>query len=223
MAAYQFLGEDQVLAAFENRDAVNWSCWQGRQMLFKYDGNNKAESTEALNKWLGMMCGSKAVYTLKVYDDLQGKIKSTTPDDGSFNFKLEEETDFAERRQGYVGGVARSNPMLSVLQGVQQSLQEIKTELAKPAAAEPEEIPMWERILDHPVTGALLGKMLGVEIPMEPAGAMSGVPGAWSLEDSLAVLREQDPDIEAHLAKLARLAKVNPPQFKMLVGMLEKM
>lgn len=80
----QFYGKDEVLQAFENRRVQLWSIWQGSQYMFKGEGANE------LDTHLDTLQHSDATYTLKVYEDIKdlAKLKSNTPNDGSFNFKL---------------------------------------------------------------------------------------------------------------------------------------
>lgn len=97
----QFVGMDAALKAYQHRDIAPWALFINKQMLFKYDGGDIAEGQDQLSNVLQMCSGSKATYTLRVYEDIPGgKIKSATPDDGSFNFRLTDELP----NGGQVGG-----------------------------------------------------------------------------------------------------------------------
>lgn len=86
MASIQFRGLNEVLKAYENRDAQGWSLWDGKSFMFRGIGINELTTTlESLDR-----NGSTAIYTCKVYEEIDNvkKIKQNTECDGSFNFRL---------------------------------------------------------------------------------------------------------------------------------------
>lgn len=210
----QILGLENVLRAYENKDVVKWAIWQGRTLNEFYDGDDPEEAKQKLTAWLDLLSKySTAIYTLKFYDDDVTKIRSNTPDMGGFNFRL------------YVDGVPGFEPARNprMIGGVDTELRELVVKLNeridKIESAEPEpadELEPWEKVLDHPIIAGVVSKMLGVSMDM---GKVAGVPD--SLDHSIEILRQHDPDIERHLSKLAQIATRNPQQFKMLLGMLD--
>lgn len=91
MASVQFRNCEAVITAYIDRDVPAWAMFQGKQFLFSYAGNSISEGSVYLEKILSMISESAAIYTLCIYEDLpDGKIKSNTAHDGSFNFRLNE-------------------------------------------------------------------------------------------------------------------------------------
>jgi hypothetical protein len=88
-SSVQFKGKDQVLSAYESRKVEVWSLWQGRQFLTKGTG------VEELDAFISMLAenSTNAIYTLMIFEGMQVKdVKSKTEHDGSFNFRLNSET-----------------------------------------------------------------------------------------------------------------------------------
>jgi len=85
MATIQFKGFDNVVKAFEYKEVDAWSIFDGKRLLHKGIGIDDLKQFLTL-----IMQSTNAIYTLKVYEDIDDarKIKSNTPDDGSFNFRL---------------------------------------------------------------------------------------------------------------------------------------
>lgn len=112
--AIQCRGKDKVLELFDNRKVEAWSIWQGPQFLFKGIG---ADSLE--NMLDTLLSGANAIYTLKVYEDIddEKKIKSKTPDDGSFNFRLHTEPGTSFEAPAYVWDRRM---------GIQKEIEELK-------------------------------------------------------------------------------------------------
>lgn len=225
LGAIQFVGREQVLKAFDSRDAVRWSFWQGKQMLFKYDGDSATESRTDLASWLDMMTDrTGAIYTLKVYEELSptAKIKSTTPDDGSFNFKLYlgEEYSDGPRRVGYP---ATDERLLDAVTKLTAEVTTLKAKVGQPMAPEDEPLETWEKIMDHPLVLGAAAKFLGIDIPAESGARMGAVPGGTTVDQIIEGLRRHDADIEDDLYHLLQIADRDPSQFKMLVGMLRRM
>ncbi len=82
----QFRGLENVLRAYNYKSVEAWSVFDGKNLMHKGWGE------EELREFLTLICegGSGVCYTLKVYEDIEDakKIKSSSPDDGSFRFKL---------------------------------------------------------------------------------------------------------------------------------------
>jgi len=186
------------------------------------------KSREELEAWLRMIDKrtTQAVYTLKFYEGMKdGRINAGTPETTSFNFRLCDELEDNSRR----GGIARYNNVeYTLLEQVQELKQEIKLirEDKQPAAVGNVEEPLefWEKILDHPIAIAAIGKVLNIDLSgMMAAGKIAGVPEGANIDSILDTLYKFDPDLDQHLYKLSVMAEKNPANFKMLLSMLDKM
>lgn len=212
----QFRSPQNVLDAYVNRQVAAWSIWHGKQFMFKYEGESVDEGAAHLAELLQVLQQSQGIYTLRVYEDLDGKIKSNTPDDGSFNFRFQDAV-------GYMGG-GQNNELLSELRAMKLEIEQLKSERDE---EEPEnklgvlgdalEVPGVAQALAGLVP-QLVAKLFGVSAPQ----ALAGVPGAEikTLADALAVLQAADPEFEIHMIQLATLARENETKFKSVVSMM---
>lgn len=217
----QFVGKDQTLHAFDKWDTVNWSFWQGTQMLFAYEGDNATESRNELEDWIQIMSkGTNAIYTLKFYKNRQ-EIKPATKEDGSFNFRLYIESMQNSGAPGTVGSVFGESETIRLLR---EDIAEIKKQFLLHKKEDPEKLETWEKILDHPVTMAAIGKFLGLDVKgfEEATAKLNGVPG-YSIKESITILEQSDSKLEEHLYKLAVISQKKPANFKTLMGMLDQM
>lgn len=113
--AVQFWGIKSVVRAYENMQCAAWSMLQGKQFLFKYEGDDLAQGGQELEQLLQSVEGhssTEAIYTLRVYDETslqrsktgpnkgKAKIYIDTPFDGSFNFRLTEGDERSEAGRG---------------------------------------------------------------------------------------------------------------------------
>lgn len=226
----QFKSIDDVLTAFQSRNVAAWSIWQGKQFMFKHEGADMAESATQLEAHLELLQSStNAIYTLKIYEDLPagGKIKSNTADDGSFNFRLNLESQEITREQ-----YSRHNNNQAVL----EHLTEIKSRLAALEASDNDEdededgagLGQVGKLLNHPVIGGMIQGFLGNLLPsarQQPATRLAGLPeeNEAAIQNALAVLKSQDPQLSEHLAKLATLSLQNPGQFNFLLKTLDSL
>lgn len=215
----QFRNTASVVHAYQSREVAPWSIWQGSQFMFKYEGADINEGVAVLEDHLKCLSQSAAIYTLKIYEDLGkgNKIKSNTPDDGSFNFRFQDEP--------YGSGNGMSNPALNE---VLTELRTLKVAVADLQSEEPAEDENPLGIVGHvlaipgmsDIVAGLLGKMIGTQISA-PAGpqAIAGIPGGpiTSLSEALTVLTERDPLFEEHLIKLATIARDNPERFNQVI------
>lgn len=246
MASVQFYGKSQVMAAHENNNVPTWAIFSGRQLLFKYAGDDMAESAQLLEDLFAKIHRSTAVYTLKFYEDLKEgqKIKENTPCDSSFNFKLFSEEEIEGRQQQFTGG----------LRAEIAELKEIV--LAMTAADEQDEQEENEK--PNSINGVLMGllqnpqqliglieagkTLLGINrqapgsAPVQLAGfpeqsttmaTPAGTAPKQAPTDPLALaidtLAKNDPEIIRHLGKLAQLSENDPATFSYLLSMLDKM
>lgn len=226
-ASVHFKGIDNVLNAYEQRAVPAWSLWQGSQFLFKYEGNDISEGATALNEILDRLAqSSNAIYTLKVYEELQGgKIKDKTPHDGSFNFKLN--LDSQEITTSQYGALRNQNAILEKLERLEQRMNEREEE-------EEEEEPKSKlgligEILNDPgisqIVMPLVSKLLGINGANTPRPTIAGINDdeAATLKQAIEILKKSDPDLPAHLMKLAKLSQESPDSFKFLLNALEGM
>lgn len=234
-ASIQFRGIDGILNAFDNRGVPAWSLWQGKQFLIKgYD-------REPLQAFLGALMegGSNAIYTLKVYEDLTEdevkKIKSNTPDDGSFNFRLDGEDmqrlDNPTYRRNYGDLDSRLKRIEDLLTDNPESEAEPETigSAAMKVLQDPQQLAKYIDIfrgIFSPGNPAVPPPMYK-EPAASPAAAMGSVQEKQEqdlnrLEKAIDTLAAADPRLIEHLEKLASLATNNAGQFQMLLSMLEK-
>jgi hypothetical protein len=227
----QFEGIPSVVRAYQNRNVAPWAIFCNNQFMFKYQGNKIADGVKVLHDTLDAIAetNSPAVYTLKVYEDLKGGIKSNTPDDGSFNFRM---------HSGAIGAVSNGSnkEILDEIKGLHLRIDSITN---GDDGDEPDAIGQIERVMEIPGVKEVVTGLLGMLMPGNPTAprALAGVPQAAtqqpaatdqsdqiylseSILQSLQILLHADPQLEEHLLKLATMAEKNPGQFKMLIGML---
>lgn len=218
-ASVQFVGKAAVLKAFEKLDYSRWSLWpNSKDMLVSHNGADMVDSARELDEWLNMVrTNTTGIFTLKLYDKSVKDIKPSTPNVYAINFRMTTEDE--QRISGAPGGTSLDRYFDKLDQRFEAMEKRFK-ELEEGEDEEP--IKPWERMLENPVIMAGLGKMFGLDLKNSPEAKISGVP-AGGLDETLAILRENDPEIEAHLYKLAMLSRNNPKQFTFLIGMLDQM
>jgi hypothetical protein len=210
---------------YKAREVCPWSLWQGNQFLFKYEGDDIEEGAAALGKIFAAMCEStNALYTLKIYEELpkNGKINRTTPDHGSFNFRLQLETQIFNHQEAQ--SIASKVAMQEEIKQLREELREVRAELDE---VDDEPGPdIWERIngiLEKPAVVGALNKILGTSLTPRPPATVSGVGDAADLEGAILILREHDPRLDEHLWKLAHMAQEKPNNFKFLLSTLDSL
>ncbi len=216
-----FGGKENVIRMYINRDVAPWSLWQGNQFLFKYDGEDIDEGAAALTKIFNDMAEStNALYTLRVYEEMpkSGKINRSTPDHGSFNFRLNMEMQGLNQQQSQ--SIANRAHLESELAAVKAELAELKEEME----TETEQPDMWERIngiLEKPAVVGAINKMFGLDVQPRPA-TISGIPvGDEKIGEILEILKRHDDRLADHLWKLAQMAENKPNNFKFLLSTLD--
>jgi hypothetical protein len=241
-SSIHFRSMAEALTAFEARGVDVWSLWQGRQFLTKGSGR------EDLQSFLNMIMnsGSSAVYTVKIYEEIDEpkKIKSTTPDDGSFNFRLQE--------PDAVGGNYTS-PLSKRMEKLEEMIVEMREAQIRREAEEEEEyeekepdiigsimgvlqdpdrleklIRVGRSIFGGPVAPAYVGNVNRMGEMSPHAGSPSLSPSTGTPDEKLArlgnaidVLEKHDPLLVEHLERLAGIAVGDPGKFKQLISMLE--
>lgn len=120
-SSIQFFGRDAALQAFEHRQVEVWSLWQGRNLL------TKGEGAQQLAEYLDMIAngGTNAIYTVKVYEDLNDvkKVKSNTPDDGSYNFRLNDPNQSPTASQ--IGSMNRTDLLFQEIRSLHERLDKM--------------------------------------------------------------------------------------------------
>ena len=217
-ATLQFIGKEQVEKAFENMEVDFWAIFQNKQFMFK--GQGMDELSNVLQMLEGV--GAASVYTLKIYEDVKTKsgIKSNTPDDGSFNFRL------AEPLEANMSGLGMSmnSKLLQTLSGIDERLKLLED-------TEPEPEPggglgrigvILENPALQPIISQVLERVMGALLPPavsqnKPMAALSGINDDIVIMEIINKLKVHDPQILAHLQKLLSIAETNPELFKALI------
>lgn len=224
-ASVHFWGAENVVKMYKAREVCPWSLWQGNQFLFKYEGDDIEEGAAALRKIFAAMCEStNALYTLKIYEELPkgNRISRTTPDHGSFNFRLQLEAQGLNHQEAQ--SVASREAMQAEIKMLREELDELREELEE--ANDPPAPDMWERInglLEKPAVIGALNKFLGTNLTPRPAATVGGVGEAADLEGALAILQQHDPRLSEHLWKLAHMAQEKPNNFQFLLSTLDSL
>lgn len=151
MASVQFRGMESVLRAYTYKGVDVWAIFDGKRLQHKGAGENELE--EYLK--LILSGGSTATLTLKIYEELDDpkKVKGTTPDDGSFNFKLVtiEEDGETIYRSNKLGTLAQMGETLS---SIDQRLAKLESE--EPGEEEDEEFSeSFGRAVQKAIIGAV--------------------------------------------------------------------
>ncbi len=219
MAAIQFYGAKNVLDAANNRECPKWGIFAGTQFLFKYDGSSMEESIALLDTILRTIQESEAVYTIRFYEE-NVKIKAATPYDGSFNFRLVEET---ERQNRYSHSREIENRLAALESGGEEEEEEGEGMING----------IINKLIDDPakIEGLLnvVRGVLGIRRPPlivpQATGAISGVADNEDqrIINAIQLLREVDDRLPDHLEQLAKMAKNDPKTFIWLLSLLEKM
>ncbi len=182
----QFLGRSAVLTAYGNVDYAPWMLIQGKQLLTKFEDDDKAEGQKLLDAILTSISdssGSQAMYTLRVYDlvrekkpkaagakkgspDQFYKIKlyMDTPYDGSFNFRLIGEEDEQERKTR--GGWSKVHSLEAQVTSMQETIKKLSEQLEHSPEEEQEEKLGWvagiakELLGDPRIKGEIIGRVI---------------------------------------------------------------
>ena len=215
MANVHFWGVESVLNAYDQRGVETWAVVQSKQML------NKGDSREDLEKYLkSLWQDSTAIFVLNFYECDVDTVKPTTPNDGSFNFKLS--------LQNHNAGVGGSESLiLSELNALKLKFAEWENEDLEPDEPDPD---LWERInglLEKPAIVGLINKITGLNV--QPIAKVGNVPpGENDSEENLinraiGILKVKDPFLGKHLMKLANMATTNPTNFQFLLSTLDSL
>lgn len=237
--AVHFRGRGVAIQAFENRNSKAWALFTGKQFLASFVAADTDSAAAALDQYLDLMDqpGNVAVYTLKVYDDIpaDGKIKSNTADDGSFNFRLHEPSG-SQATPG-ISGASGNWEMMQLLKKMDARIDELEKPL--PDDKEPEEknlIGQIKGFLEIPGMQALIsGLVQKLTGSSSPAPALGTAPGAaapivnqdtdsdpevleygTALEAYKIIRNSGMPNILQVLQRLAYIAQTDQEKFKSL-------
>jgi hypothetical protein len=232
----QFRSREQVLQAYENRDVEAWSLWCSKQFLFKGIGQ------ESLKAMLDVLCNgaTNAIYTLRIYEgiDNEREIKSNTPDDGSFNFRLNDEGQSLTPEQ--ISRTYNGNAILSKLEVITNRLDEIESREDQEPEKDNSAIG---KILEHPAIAGILPIILErvasaimggneaktgrstMPVLTRPNATINGVPGESQdltpeIKNVVKELMNFDENLLQHLHKLLELAQTNRTLFNTLINSL---
>lgn len=239
-SSLHFIGKEQVMQAYRNRQIPAWSLWCGKQFLTK--GMDEVE----LESFLAAIWeGSTATYTLRVYDGIDNvkDVKEKTECDGSFNFRL------VQREDDYVPGTAKGRIEQRQIE-LEEKFDALLQKLSEPVEEEkePETIgKVFMGILQDPEklerTIGTIKNLIGMVTPPPMPHQIGNVSFIQSepeikatmttqqkelnkqqltrLYGAIEKLTKADTGIVEHMEKLAMIAERNPAQFKVLLSMLE--
>lgn len=224
----QFRGSDQVEEAFKNSGAASFSIWQDKQFLFK--GCGDAELSAFLE--LLEQSATNAIYTVKIYEDITNKkeIKSNTPDDGSFNFRLD--GDGMEITKEQYTRVGNYNELASRINGIDEKFNLILDKFEEEKESKPGgglgligdilSSPTLQPIISNILTSLIGGNGQNAPRPqIAQASHLGNVPAPGSIEQSIAILKAADPKLQEHLQKLASIATNDKATFAMITAAID--
>lgn len=235
----QFYGIDKVMEMFDSRKVDAWSIWHGKEFQFKGHGDGELRTTlEALKNSF-----NDPIYTLRVYEGLDSadKIKSNTPHDGSFNFKIN--IPMEVQGMGFIPGNA-NHALLQRIEKLETEKRELEEEefgdepdtigsvvdtVIIEALRDPEKLRTWKDVImsifnpNHQPAARPYqapAAMIGNSGNPAPITEMTDEGNANRLIIAIDKLEKADPKILEHLEKLADISEKNPPRFNVLLTML---
>jgi hypothetical protein len=253
----QFKGIQKILKAYESKQIPCWAIWYGSNLFDSYywDADDDLRPDMEQGKQLLKSVLTEvddidgvSTYTLKVYDGLKKgeKIKSNTPYDASFNFKLLEREESAPYRERSYRDEERDKKILELEAMVKTLTEKLNAEESEDEDEKPEglmgmlgavlKMPAVEQALAGAISQGvqgLMAKVMPINNPVPQAlGRIAGVPEPAAdspadqeekMQNALDTLYPLDPLLGDHLLKLAGIAEKNPGQYKMLIEMLNTM
>jgi len=223
-SSIQFRGKQAVLEAFDNVDVQAFTIWQGKQYLFKGSGATELDGFLTMLEQNSM----NAIYTVKVYEDITDKkqIKSNTPDDGSFNFKLN--ADGMEITNGQYTSFNNRNELISRIGAIENKFDAIISKLEEQQEDEPENrLGIIGEIIGHPAIAPLLPQVMAMlmgtnaqQQQYRQLATVGNVPDP-KLNEAIERLKLADDRLSDHLMKLADIAANDPNTFAMIMQSLD--
>jgi hypothetical protein len=240
----QFRGVEQVVGAYKSNNIPAYAVCYEKNINFRYVGRSMKEGADLLEAYLDLLSQneSAAHYTLRLYEDLKGKIKNSTAWDMSFNFMVNEKSEESVAGMGMVQS-GNSGEIIKLLREMsdikmQNALNELKLKQIEEAAEEEEENdpvkPMGAQVMEQLVPligkiGGLLGeKLFGGGGDVSMAGVTVTADDEMDekiIQDSLTRLENGLPPqypLPAVLAKLADMCENETDQFIFYLGVLMK-
>lgn len=229
----QFKNKDQVLNAYQNNKIDTWAIFCGRELFTR--GSDIDELTSALD--LLEDGASNSVYTLRVYSGLNSnQVKSNTPNDGGFNFRLNGEN--MEVTNGQYMTFIKTNELQSKISGLEKKIEELQSELDE--SETPNKLGKIGEILDHPLIGKILENVAMTYLqkwipggipgnqpaPAPPRPVMSAVGNIANnreLVEALERLQKHDDKLTEHMVKLAHIAENDAVTFTYIMSSLDKL
>jgi len=226
----QFVDLESVVEAYTNMKVPAFTIWHDKQYLFKWVGADMVEGEQFLTGILEKLSDSAAIYTLKVYEDPEGKINEKTLCDGSFNFRFQAVPVYSTPGTPVMNGNRQLNDTLA---GIQKQLDELKNggTVGDTGGA----LGFIGEILMHPAIEPLVpmlaDKLVNLVFPSTPqpppqqrvaqTARIAGIdPEARKrIDQALAILDENVDDLPAIMEKLADVACRKPIQFKSYLNM----
>lgn len=234
-SSVQFVGSGRVLKAFASRGVPSWAIFCNKQFMFKHEGSDINQAESVLRDTLEMLEGSRATYTLNVYEDLpkNAKIKSVTPYDGSFNFQLVDKSAI---------GDAGGGEALYILRQMKDDNNELRERLADLESRDiegeikPNLIGVVKEVMTIPgvteIATAIIGKLFA---PGPSLGRVGNIPEsiesvysdqmtdgeAQRLGEIYSVLRVKFPECLDLLQTLKDIAVNDPARFDSLKAMIK--
>lgn len=228
----QFIDKKGVLSAYTSRQVDIWSLWQGKQFMFKGEGLMDLETVlDALSE-----NSTNAIYTLKIYEDLKdlNSLKSNTPDDGSFNFRLNSESQIlpVHKESSYF-------LLTNKIEALEKKIEELESD-----AVSDEEKPglgIIGQVIGNPAVAALIPVLIdklinflsdskkSVTITEGSNASVLKKVGEIEMNNDIDLfkivseLKLYDHDLKDHLNILLKMAKENNVMFNQIVGMIDKL
>ncbi len=220
MAGIQLIGQQDIIAAFNDFDADTWALFEGKEYRIGGKGD------ESLALWLDRFAkgGSSASYKLRIYDNEELPVDSADSYIASFNVtitdtyggmgisghssKLMERMDSFEKRLN--GDGDDGEDIADILMGYLKNPEKLETALRavgqffKKGSAVPA-LPIQNQTMNGFSTTAT----------RDVNDKLNRISAA------LDVLEKHDPDIDLHLQKLADLAEKEPLIFKGVIAKLD--
>jgi hypothetical protein len=231
-----FHGIDQVCEAFEHNGIPFWAVWNGSNCLCANDEvSDISAATDLLRDFLSRLSpATNNTYHLKIYRDVPegGITEKTVPSRGA-GFRLFElpggpleymQSKWAKKNETLQIASSANNEIMTRLAAIEQKLSEPEEEEEEEEEEKPEGIMgVINGLAQKPeIQAAIIAWVGKILTPPGKIAAVGSVPGDGSLDDSLAILKKADPQLENDLALLAKMATENPGQFNFLLSMLRK-
>lgn len=239
----QFFDANAVLEVFQQLDIPSFAIWHDTQLMFPHESEDMEEALAVLENYLESLKESPTIYSIRFYKNLNGNDISTKTDyNGSFNFRLKNPEELG---RSAVGGHFNYNTVLeSKINALTLAIDEMRRE--RDEDPEPPEDPKQgigqiNAFLDHPLVKFITDKIFNVvqqSTQQQPEQhrrpAISGINeqqapaagtdyGPLTLDQSIAILKQADPALHVHLAKLAALSQQDPDSFNFLLQTLDRM